>query len=105
MQPHAKPRSWKRTIVSVVTVMASGWTLPLASLWMNYREPGFTTALGIAYGFGIGWWVHILALLIWMVRRQRRDEITLRPLFLLIFSLAILSALTLPAGRGQIGAW
>lgn len=105
MQSQSKPRNWRQTLFSVATVLVLGWTLPLAALWMNYREPGFTTALGLAYGFGGGWLLHALALLIWMVRRQRRDELTLRPMFLLLLSLAILSALALLAERGRIGFW
>ena len=79
--------------------MLFSWGLPLYSLIHNQLNPSYASALGVAYGFGIGCVIHFILLGLWMIIRHANMQRV--ELFMLIVSCTILIILTAAANRGS----
>ncbi len=88
------------TILFLGLILALSWALPVLSLLDNRSNPNFGTAMGVAYGFAIGSFVHLLLGILWLL--IRRSRVRVLEVAVLGLSLVLIIGLTLLADRGAL---
>jgi hypothetical protein len=76
------------------------WALPVWSVIENQLSRSYESALGVAYGMGIGLGIHIISIIVWCI--IHRKKINTAPLVILFISLLLMFALTASAATPSL---
>lgn len=88
------------TNIGFGAILFCSWILPMYSLTYNRLNPSYESALGVAYGFLIGCFVHLLLLGLWLI--IRRAKIYRWELIVLTTSFVILIIFTVISNNGSL---
>lgn len=86
------------SILGLVIILVLSWSLPIYSVIRNQLHPDYGSALGVAFGFGIGCVIHLILLLIWIA--VRKSQLPKIHLFVLLISFVLLIALAVISNGG-----
>ena len=86
--------------IALIIAIVISWALPVWAVLNNQLHPSYESALGVAYGFLLGFVVHIVVLLIWVI--VRRSAMGSVEWIALLVSLAIMVLLFYGADTGAM---
>lgn len=89
-----------RTIYGFLLTLLISWALPIYAVIYNRTYPSYESALGVAYGFGLGCVIHFVTLFLWVALRRSRLQ-TLEWVTLLA-SFGLMVALTTLGDAGTL---